>query len=99
MGKKINFKRLFSHPEVECYGLNCDYRFWAEFNKEVLTRALISTERAIFSQMKVSAGLPPIDFPPFYNDVEREYAKHKINLLINAGVINKETYLYNKQGV
>ena len=49
--------------------------------------------------MKVSAGLPPIDFPPFYNDVEREYAKHKINLLINTGVINKETYLYNKQGV
>lgn len=99
MGKKIDFKKLFSHPEVENYGLNCDYKLWVEFNKEVLTRALITTERAVYSQMKVANGQPPIEFPPYYNDVEREYAKFKIDMLICSGVINKETYLYKKQGV
>ena len=90
-------KKIFAHPEVENYGLNCDYNLWKEFNKEVLSRSLITIERAIFSQLKVAAGFPPIEYPETFTEVERNYAECKLNILIKSGILNKETYLFNKE--
>ncbi len=99
--KQRRNEKIFSHPEVENYGLNCDYNLWIEFNKELLIRNITKMERHTIFNLNLLRQNPidvNMDLQSFCNvdmitEIEREYALAKIATMIELGLLNKLTLL------
>ena len=78
------------HPEVDNYGLNLDYRLWAELNKEKLIRNWIKSTRQYTPSNVLTKESPEYDF----GDVaERHMAEIALDELIDFGHLDPVTYL------
>lgn len=86
MEKDFNFNQ---HPEINCYGLECDMTLWAEFNKEVLIRNWVKAGRNYRGLPLPKCG-PEIDFGTCE---ERILANIAIDELVNQGYVNSITFL------
>lgn len=98
--KTRKIEKIFKHPEVENYGLNCDYDLWAEFNREMLVRNITKMERQTLYNMNMLSGVSMANIPlldycnvDMITDFERMYANARIITMIELGLINKYTFL------
>ena len=79
------------HPEVENYGLNCDYKLWAEFNKEKLIRNWIKSSRQFAPKEHIPTKRTPEH--DYGNDMERDMAEVALEELVDFGYLNPITYI------
>lgn len=93
--KAKEYLKNLKHPEIENYGLNCDTQLWADFNKELRLRELMSEERAFYNQLMMFKGLPHnCNYSEEFNEFEREYGLAKLSVHCAVGNIDKITYMW-----
>lgn len=88
----IYLKRMKkTHEAFSNYGLSLDYKTYMEFNKEILVRKIVQSERLIEQKNKEINGVI-CDFDNSeITEAERIKAFNKILVLIDQGILNKES--------
>lgn len=79
------------HPEIDDYGLSCDFKLWSEFNKEMLIRNWIKSSRQFVDKDMIPKSESP-EYQ-FGNNSERKMAEEALNELIEFGYLNPISYL------
>lgn len=79
------------HPEVNNYGLNCDFNLWSEFNKEQLIRNWIKSSREYAPKKLIPESTSP-EYE-YGSGIERDMAKLALDELIEFGYLDPVTYL------